>query len=499
MVRRPQIIRSLSHVAVGLLFARLSGFLKHFMIVKYFGLSYDADVFFVANTISDVIMNILLAGMLTGAFIPIATEVLVKHGHTRFSEFVTLILVVVGSCLLIASLVLFFFSYEIGTAIAPGYEKEQHLVISKIFRILAPGILFIGLAGILRGIMQVMEQFLLPAYGLFIANTTTIVFTILFHNKYGIIAPAVGTTIGFILWSVILIPPTIRWFRIASIKEVISHYLKRFTTYAGLAMAVMFVANVILLIEKAVASEYPEGTISHLNLAYRLARVFLNLLVVPFSVVLLPKLSKYFGKKNFLDMHRVLKGALSIITMLLFSLLSFIILNNYLVTRLVYGLTGISTDSLSIISKYLAIYSISFIGMCFYSILLTLMYSLQQGKQLLVANIFGLIAYIITVFALGDVLKIVALPIAYSAYAIATTLYIFVFLRIRIFTTTPPLLERYLFSSGGFLLASTLIVKFYFHWDNYLNLFVFGILVAIYFRFLKQKGFFSIVHLEERT
>ena len=485
----PQIVRSVGYVTAGILLGRLAGFLKHFVIVKYFGVTYAADVFFVANTVPDLSVNIILSGLLTGALIPIASEVFVKHGEESFSRFVTSAFLALGSVLLVAALILFLFSHAIGSAVAPGYSEEQHLMISKIFKVFSPGILFIGLAAVLSGIMQVNEKFFLPSLGLFIANSSTILFTIVFHERFGIVAPAAGTTIGFVLWFVMLVPPSLRWFRLTHMSEVIARYSKKLTRSAIPAIAVMFLANIIFVIEKAIASRLPEGTVSHLNLAFRLTHVFSGLLVIPLSVVLLPKLTKYHGADDRLEMYRLVKKAFRLVSILLFSSLSLIILNSEILTNLAYGLTGVSVDSLNVIAGYLTMYAFAFIGIFFYTIQLKLMYSVQKLDRLVIANMLGLVAYVLTAATLSRWLGGAALPVAYCSYAISTSLYIFRFVRAKIFRSNPPLVEKYLIFSGAILVATALFAKFYLQLGNYPHLVISAVLLLAYLTILKQKGF----------
>ena len=71
-------LKSISYVSIGIILGRIAGFFKHFFIVKYFGITYEADVFFVANTITEMAINIVLAGMLRGEFILIERKIFLK-------------------------------------------------------------------------------------------------------------------------------------------------------------------------------------------------------------------------------------------------------------------------------------------------------------------------------------------------------------------------------------------------------------------------------------
>ena len=492
-------LKSISYVSIGIILGRIAGFFKHFFIVKYFGITYEADVFFVANTITEMAINIVLAGMLTGAFIPIASEIFVKYGNRKFSEFIKSSFVIIGGIQIISALILYVFSYEVSQIIAPGFSESQKLIISNLFKILSPGILFIGLAAILRGTMNVLESFLVPSLGLFVANGSMILTTILFYKKWGIMAPAIGTSLGFFLWFIMHLPFTYKYFLIKSKINIFDTYLKRLLRNSIPAIGMIFFSNVILIIEKAVASQYLEGTVSELNLAFRLGHIFLSVLILPLTTVLLPKMSKCFGLNNIDGIYALAKKGLQIVTIMLFCFLTIIILNDCLITRLVYGLTGISSSAINIIAKYLTVYSFAIATLFLYMIFMRVLYSIQKPAQLLIANILGVITYTLTTILLNNLLRSYVLPLAYFVYAITITSYLFIYLKRKIFLSYPPILNKPIFFYGLFFMVISLLSKFCLYNSNYLLHILSVIFIIGYLSILWQKGLLKGIDLKRRS
>lgn len=194
---KDNVYKSIGVVVVGTLLGRLTGFFKHFIIVKLFGLSSSADSFFVVNTVSEIIVNLLIAGLLTGAFIPIASEFMAKANINIFANFFRLCFLLCGSFLLILSGIMFIFSEQLAPTLAPGFSQNQLDEISFLLKILSPGLLFAGFAALLNGVLHVFNDFTVPAFGLFTANCITIIITLTLYSQLGISAPVFGMTLVF--------------------------------------------------------------------------------------------------------------------------------------------------------------------------------------------------------------------------------------------------------------------------------------------------------------
>ncbi|MBL7086443.1 MAG: hypothetical protein ISS28_05025 [Candidatus Cloacimonetes bacterium] len=484
-------IRSIGYVTIGLLLGKLTGFFKHFLIIKYFGLTYKSDVFFIANTITEMSINIVLAGLLTGAFIPVASEVFVKFDRNKFSEFVSSAFTIIGGVLLLISILLYAFSYQLGQLMAPGYKVEQYLMLSKIFKLLSPGILFIGLAAILKGIMHTLENFLIPAFGLFIANGTVIFSTIILHNTMGIFAPVLGISLGFFLWFLMQIPFTIKYLRFKRVLKISDIYLKKFFKLCIPAIGVIFFTNIILIVEKAVASTFAEGSITQLNLAFRISLVFSSILVIPLATIVLPKMSKNFGKKDLHRLYQLSSKSLKIISIMMFLYLSLIILNNYLIIGFVLKILDIPPNTLNSISNYLVFYSFAVATLFLYIITQKIFYATQKIYKLLFANFLGVISYALTILLLKSILNTYVLPIAYFIYALTVVCYLFSIINTKILAGYPFLLNKKIFLGGFIIVLISLILKLYIAPNNFILL-LFSIIIVLFFLIMFRNELLKI-------
>ena len=454
------ILKSISYVTVGLILGRVFSFIKHAIIVKYAGISYSADIFFLANTIPETIINVMIAGMLTGAFIPLASQILAKNGSSAFKKFINNSFYFLGAGLLILAGILFVFAGKFSLLLAPGYNHQDQYLVANILKIFSPGVLFIGMAALLTGTLQSLEKFLVPSFGLFLANLTTILFIIFYFKEYGIYSAAIGTSFGFFLWFIYQIPFTFKYIIPPVWLNFKSKDLRHLLHLTLPTMIVISISNFTLVLEKIYATNLQVGTITQLNLAFRLTLIFSSILIIPLSTVLLPKMSKEYAKNNLDDLHDIVTTTFLIVSTLLFIVVIFIVINAQTIARIIYSPLGISNNSFLQIADFLRIYSLSFFGLFFYPIILRIFFAVQKVKYLVQASILGFIIYNVFVLLLISLLGSYVLPLAYGIFYWTIVTFLFRMMKKNIFTKRPIILNKLIFMIG-FLFTSVAVLYLY--------------------------------------
>jgi putative peptidoglycan lipid II flippase len=489
------IIKSISYVTVGLILGRLAAFIKHAIIVKYAGISFSADAFFVANTLPETVINVILAGILTGAFIPLASQELTQKGMLSFKQFVNNSIYFLGFLLIVLSSILYFFSGELSQFMAPGYDLKQQQMIDNILKIFSPGIFFAGMAAILTGILQSLEKFFVPSFGLLIANTTTIISTIVLFKKYGIYAAAIGTSFGFFLWFFFQIPSTLKYLIPASWPDIRNITFRRLIYLTIPTILIIAISNSVLIIEKIFASRFLEGTVTQLNLAFRLTLIFANILVLPLSTVLLPKMSKQYTKDNLNNLYDIIYKAFSIVSIFLFVIIILILINAHLITQLVYFPLGLSDSTIVRISEYLRIYAFAFLGLFFYPIVLRLFFSVQKVKNLMIASILGFLSYAVIILILISEFSSYILPFGYGVFYFIIILYLFWIMSRKIFPNHQFFINKSILQKGSIITVITvsyLYLTMNYNIDSYIH-FIISMIFIMVFIFLIRKQVSQII------
>jgi len=281
--------------------SRISGYIKDMVLAGFFGASLVADTFFVAFRIPNLLRELFAEGSMSSAFIPVLTEYRTKKGEEEAKRIVrivfTFILLVVGSIVLIGIL----FSPLIVRIIAPGFiplpEKFNLTVV--LTRIMFPFLLFISLASLLMGALNVKKVFFIPAFAPVMLNLSIIlsVFTLTSYFEVPIIAVAVGVTIGGFLQFLFQVPSFFKNGYDLRIERDFRHEaLKKISILLIPATMAMAVSQINIFVSTILASFLKEGSITYLYYSMRLIQFPIGIFGVAMGMAVLPLFSEHASK-----------------------------------------------------------------------------------------------------------------------------------------------------------------------------------------------------------
>jgi putative peptidoglycan lipid II flippase len=218
-VKEHELFRASSVMAVGTIISRITGFIGGVIMIATLGTALLADAFNVANTMPNILYNLLVGGALTAIFVPQLVRAFddADGGHLFASRLVTTIsgillaLVVIG--VIFAPQLVYLYAPSFST---PGFETEREIAIA-FTRYCLPQIFFLGLFTMLGQVANARGSFA-PLMWAPIANNLVV---ILVFSAFLLKWPTVnvdsitdtqiqilgwGTTAGIIIQALILIP-----------------------------------------------------------------------------------------------------------------------------------------------------------------------------------------------------------------------------------------------------------------------------------------------------
>lgn len=208
-----------SIMAVGTVFSRLTGFIRNILAVAVLGTALLADTYNVANTMPNILYNLLVGGALTAIFVPQLLRSFSDDdgGQAFASRLVTtisaILLALVAIGVLFAPVLVRIYAPEFSTH---GFENEFRLAVA-FTRYCLPQIFFLGLFTMLGQVANARGSFAPLMWAPIVNNLIVIgVFvTVLIqapHLSSGSITSAQtqflgwGTTAGLVVQALILIP-----------------------------------------------------------------------------------------------------------------------------------------------------------------------------------------------------------------------------------------------------------------------------------------------------
>jgi putative peptidoglycan lipid II flippase len=218
-MQNSELYRASSIMALGTIISRLTGFLRAILVVAVLGTALLADTFNVANTMPNILYNLLVGGALTAIFVPqLVRSFSDEDGGEGFaSRLVTtisgILLPLVALGVVFAPLLVRIYAPEFS---AVGFEREEAIAVA-FTRYCLPQIFFLGLFTMLGQVANARCSFA-PLMWAPIANNLVVIavfagilflrqsITISNITDFQIQLLGWGTTAGVVVQALILIP-----------------------------------------------------------------------------------------------------------------------------------------------------------------------------------------------------------------------------------------------------------------------------------------------------
>ena len=175
-MKQHELFHASSVMAVGTILSRITGFIGGVIIIATLGTAMLADAFNVANTMPNILYNLLVGGALTAIFIPQLVRAFddADGGHLFASRLVTtisgILLALVAVGVIFAPQLVYIYAPSFST---PGFETEREIAIT-LTRYCLPQIFFLGLFTMLGQVANARGSFA-PLMWAPIANNLVII------------------------------------------------------------------------------------------------------------------------------------------------------------------------------------------------------------------------------------------------------------------------------------------------------------------------------------
>lgn len=217
-MKSQELFRASGTMALGTILSRITGFIASILIVATLGTSLLADTYNVANTMPNILYNLLVGGALTAIFIPqLVRSKEDSDGGDNFASrlitticFILLALVAIG--IIFAPALVRLYAPEFST---PGFEMEKEITIA-FTRYCLPQIFFLGLFAMLGQVANARGSFAplmwapiannvvaITLFAGFLIYTSNLSVTSITSSQIKIMGW--GTTLGIVIQALILV------------------------------------------------------------------------------------------------------------------------------------------------------------------------------------------------------------------------------------------------------------------------------------------------------
>ncbi|MFJ8447954.1 lipid II flippase MurJ [[Kitasatospora] papulosa] len=258
--------------------AALLGLVRDQAIARLFGASHASDAFLIAWTVPEMAATLLIEDGMALLLVPAFSLALTRRATGGHAQDPVRTLVADTLPRLFASLacaggLLVWGAPWAVRVLAPGLEDPRLAV--DCTRLTAVTVLTFGITGYFSAALRAHGRFLAPA-GVYIAYNIGIVgMTLALHSVWGVRAAAAGVAVGSLLMVLTLLPTFVRLMPGRSGRRTVRGGGSALLGATVLAPVVLFVVSrqSQVFVERFLASSLPDGAISHLNFAQKVAQL----------------------------------------------------------------------------------------------------------------------------------------------------------------------------------------------------------------------------------
>lgn len=192
---------------------QIAGLVRGILVAQVFGASPELDAFFAANRVSETLFLLVAGGALGSAFIPTFTGLLAKDEKDTAWKLASSIANAVTLTLsLLAALLAFFAPQVVRYALAPGLAADPELfsLTVSLLRIQLISAVLFGLGGLIVGILNAHQIFLVPALTPALYQLGIIFGAVFLSPTLGIYGLAWGVVIGAVFYLFVQLPSLLK-------------------------------------------------------------------------------------------------------------------------------------------------------------------------------------------------------------------------------------------------------------------------------------------------
>ena len=313
--RNRRIARSTLTVMLAFAAAKLISLLQTLIIAQAFGVGDELDAYVAANRIPELIVILISGGALTHAFIPVFSGLLAKNQRESAWRLASnLINTICTVALLLSALVFVAAPWLVRNLVAPGFDAATAQNTIDMMRILLLSTIIFSVSGIVSGILNSHQHFLLPALAPILFDIGILFGVVFLMPRFGVHGIAWGAVLGSALHLGIQAPGLVRFkmqwrgelgVRNPLLWRVIWLMLPRI---GGLG-----VFSLNFLVMNNIASRLGSGSVSALDWGWRLMQIPQTLIGTAMGIVIFPTLAALSEMEDLAGKRGAMAGALRFI------------------------------------------------------------------------------------------------------------------------------------------------------------------------------------------
>ncbi len=433
-------------VSGAFLISRVLGWVRVVVIVNG-GLSgSELDTFFAAFRLPDLVFQLVAAGALSSAVIPIVSSLLATDETARAWRVVSTIanLMLVG--LLVLAVLVFVAAPVIIPIITPGFSQAQWDRTVELTRIMILSPIFLALGSLATSVLNAQGRFAAAAIAPIVYNLAIIGAAWFLAPTYGVVGLAIGVVAGAVGHLLVQVRPLralgYRYDRQIDLSDPEAGKALKLMAPRALGLGVTQITFVVLT---SLASTMVTGSVTAFNVAFTLLQIPIGVIGVPLGVVVLPSLSREAAVGRLEGFAGLISRAIRLVVFVMLPITGISIVLRDEIVRLLFGYGQFDQSALDLTATTFAAFLVGLPAHALIAILARAFYARQDTRTPVAAAILAVVVNTTLAILFAEPLGLPGLALAIAIAAWLEAIVLLVLLK----RSLPELAFRPILSLGG--------------------------------------------------
>jgi putative peptidoglycan lipid II flippase len=279
-------------VSSAFLVSRVLGYVRVVVIANAFRPA-DLDAFFAAFRIPDLIFQLVAAGALSSALIPIVSALFTTNELPRAWRVVSTVINLMLIGLIVLAVGLFILAPVVVPIITPGFEGPKLDRTIELTRIMLLSPIFLAMGAVATSVLNAGGRFAASAIAPIVYNLAIIGGALILGPTLGVEGLALSVVLGSLGHLLVQVRPLARMgFRYTPRIEAGDPQARKALVLMAPRAIGLGVTQITFIVVTALASTLGEGAVTVFSLAFAVLQIPLGIIGVPLGIVVLPSLSR---------------------------------------------------------------------------------------------------------------------------------------------------------------------------------------------------------------
>jgi len=296
-------------LAASVLLSRVLGYVRDAVLAWRIGATAEADAYYAAFMLPDLLNHLLAGAALAIAFIPFYTRIRDDAGDAAAEGFLAVALGTSGALAVLLTATTWWYADALVALQFPRFAPETQALTARLTRILLPAQIFFVTGAVIRGALMAHGRFFSQALAPVLYNLGIIVGGAAFGGTFGAEGFAWGALVGAALGPFLVPLIEADWVGAPRIRLRVAPFDRDFLRYLLVALPLMIGVSLLTVDEwydKWFGALLATGTVSHLAYARRVMGVPVAIVGQAIATAALPLLARLWSEGRGEELQRTL-------------------------------------------------------------------------------------------------------------------------------------------------------------------------------------------------